>query len=102
MEMTKYMIIYLDKNKSPNIVCDGGNGKSSDVLNDILEGENITIRRDMVNKCITISSSAKIDVIDNFDSTSTTDALSANKGKELYNLIGDVSGIIDLVNREVV
>lgn len=96
------MIIYLDKNKSPNIVCDGGNGKSSDVLNDILEGENITIRRDMVNKCITISSSAKIDVIDNFDSTSTTDALSANKGKELYNLIGDVSGIIDLVNREVV
>ncbi len=100
--MIKYMIIYLDKNKSPNIVCDGGNGKSSDVLNDILEGENITIGRDMVNKCITISSSAKIDIIDNFNSTSTTAALSANKGKELYNLIGDAAGIIDLVNREVV
>lgn len=48
--MIKYMIIYLDKNKSPNIVCDGGNGKSSDVLNDILEGENITINHITSNK----------------------------------------------------
>lgn len=52
------MIIYLDKNKKPNIVCDGDN-----VLTDILEGENIIIERDLAHKTITISSDAKSDTI---------------------------------------
>ena len=52
------MIIYLDKNKKPNVVCDGDS-----VLTDILEGENIVIERDLENKTITISSDARKNIM---------------------------------------
>ena len=96
------MIIYLDKNKKPNVVCDGGS-----ILTDILEGENIVIERDLENKTVTISSDAKNDVFNSIkagenvtithDKTNKTITINSDAKNETMNSIraGDNIVIID-------
>lgn len=86
------MIIYLDKNKKPNVVCDGDN-----VLTDILEGENIIIERDFENKKITISSDARKDIMENIkagsnisvtcDNDKGTITISSDAKNDVFNSI---------------
>lgn len=86
------MIIYLDKNKKPNVVCDGDS-----VLTDILEGENIVIERDLENKTITISSDARNDIIESIkagdnisvthDKDKKTITISSDAKNDVFNSI---------------
>lgn len=55
---------------------------------------------DKVN--ISTASASSIAVIDNCTSTDTTAALSANQGRELMNLIGDIGSLVDVINRKVI
>lgn len=48
------------------------------------------------------SAEAEIGVIDNCTSTSTSSALSANQGRVIMEIIGDVGELVDLINRKVV
>ena len=51
---------------------------------------------------VTIDTGAHLDVIDNCTSTSTSSALSANQGRVIMGMIGDVGELVDLINRKVV
>lgn len=48
------------------------------------------------------SAEAEIGVIDNCTSTSTSSALSANQGRVIMEIIGDVGELVDIINRKVV
>ena len=90
------MIIYMDKNKTPEVVCTHGTGtffaaevtqQEYNALTDDAKTNIIFYITDTTpNKIILngVSYGAGGNIIDSFESTSTTDGLSANKGKELY------------------
>ncbi len=77
------MIIYLDKNKKPNVVCDGGS-----ILTDILEGENIVIERDLENKTVTISSDARKNIIESIKAGDNI-SVTCDKDKKTVTISSD-------------
>lgn len=77
------MIIYLDKNKKPNVVCDGDS-----VLTDILEGENIVIERDLENKTITISSDARKNIMESIKAGENI-SVTCDKDKKTVTISSD-------------
>ena len=108
------MIIYMDKNKTPEVVCTHGTGtffaaevtqQEYNALTDDAKTNIIFYITDTTpNKIILngVSYGAGGNIIDSFESTSTTDGLSANKGKELYDLVSGIGEILDTINKKVV
>ena len=79
------MIIYLDKNKKPNVVCDGNN-----ILTNILEGDNITIDHNLQNKTITINSDAKNETINSIKAGDNIVIMDDGSGDVTVNTLIDI------------
>ncbi len=59
-------------------------------------------KKNLINIAASSSSSSSVEIIDNCKSTSTFSALSANQGRVIMEIIGDVGELVDLINRKVV